>query len=208
MEHYKNKSLENLTYYDLEGNLKEEEWRDIKGQEEYYQVSNLGRVKTKRATRVYPLRNSSPYGATRKKEYYPQIKAQQIIGIGYVGTQLKGNGRILSATHRHVAIAFIEKPEGKDFVNHKNGIRHDNAAWNLEWMTRSENEQHSWRELGRVSVKGSRNGRSKLTEEDVVLIRRIYASGFKSLTLISKMFGVNHTTIRAVKKGSNWKHLL
>lgn len=47
--------------------------------------------------------------------------------------------------HRIVALAFLRKENGKDFVNHKNGIKTDNRVENLEWVTKSENTLHSYR---------------------------------------------------------------
>ena len=46
--------------------------------------------------------------------------------------------------HRLVADAFCEKPEGASEVNHKNGNKCDNAASNLEWVTRDENLRHAY----------------------------------------------------------------
>lgn len=50
--------------------------------------------------------------------------------------------------HRMVAIAFIENPMNKKFVNHKDGNKQNNHVDNLEWVTQSENELHSVRVLG------------------------------------------------------------
>lgn len=48
-----------------------------------------------------------------------------------------------------VAILFLENPENKKEVNHKNWIRTDNSIENLEWNTHQENVIHSWKVNGR-----------------------------------------------------------
>ena len=46
--------------------------------------------------------------------------------------------------HRLVAEHFLDKPEGKDFVNHINGDKSNNSLENLEWVSQSENEKHAF----------------------------------------------------------------
>jgi hypothetical protein len=69
--------------------------------------------------------------------------------------------------HRELAIAFIPNPENKLEVNHKDGNRGNFSIENLEWVTRSENELHAFRELGKkansywTGKKGKENKSSK-----------------------------------------------
>ncbi|MDP3939861.1 MAG: NUMOD4 domain-containing protein [Deltaproteobacteria bacterium] len=117
---------------------REEEWRDVRGFEKRYQVSDLGRVRSLDRTLTDAL------GRTRR--LVGRVLAQEVGTNGYLGVHLvKGVRRLV---HRLVAIAFL--PGGRDLqVNHKSGVRSENAATNLEWLTCSDNHQHSYRELSR-----------------------------------------------------------
>ena len=63
---------------------------------------------------------------------------------GYRTVWLRSGGRRKHKhrVHRLVAVAFIPNPEDKPIVNHKDGVRHNNAHHNLEWMDESENVRH------------------------------------------------------------------
>lgn len=64
--------------------------------------------------------------------------------VKYYGVTLSKNGELKrKLAHRLVAEAFIPNPQGKPFVNHKNGNGLDNNVNNLEWCTNSENQTHA-----------------------------------------------------------------
>jgi hypothetical protein len=66
-------------------------------------------------------------------------------------TLSRANKKQMCLIHRLVAIAFIPNPENKPDINHKDGNKKNNCIENLEWVTRSENTQHSFDILHRKS---------------------------------------------------------
>lgn len=121
---------------------------------------------------------------------------------GYLRVQITGETKLV---HRLVAEAFLPIEAGKDFVNHKDGNKQNNNVSNLEWCTRSENMKHAYR-MGLKNSCGAKNGRSKLTEDDVAFIRRHHKAYDKKFGTgaLAKKFGVARQTISAVVSGQNW----
>lgn len=78
-----------------------------------------------------------------------------ISSTGYPYVTLKAK---IYFIHRLLADHFIPNPEKKREVNHKNGIRTDFRLANLEWVTREENQRHSWSESNRKAVWQDKDG--------------------------------------------------
>ena len=113
-----------------------EVWKGVKGYEDLYQVSNLGRVKS--LPHLKPL--AKKIVMSKEKILTPWDN-----GRGYkVVSLVKGKKRKNHYLHRLVLYNFVENAEEKPEVNHKNGVISDNKLKNLEWVTRSENIKHAW----------------------------------------------------------------
>lgn len=124
---------------------------------------------------------------------------------GYLAVDLFANTvRQRALVHRMVAIAFIPNPEGKQYVNHIDGNKHNNRAENLEWCTSSENSRHAVA-IG-LSKIGSEKTLAKLTEADVVEIQNMMAQGERDHIIATK-YGVTSGVISAIRLGKTWKHV-
>lgn len=85
------------------------------------------------------------------------------------------NGKFVSV-HRLVATVFLPPDPLRSEVNHKNGVRTDNRVENLEWADRKENAQHA-HDTWLQDCRGEKNGRSKLTPEQVAEILSVNEFG-------------------------------
>lgn len=118
-----------------------ESWRDIKGYEGYYQVSNLGRVRSlDRIIVVNDRRYKEPRRITRRgrilKDYSNGTDRLMVI------LRKSDKGKNISV-HRLVAQTFIANPDNLPVVNHLNHNYRDNRVANLEWCTYSANTRHA-----------------------------------------------------------------
>lgn len=166
-----------------------ESWKDIPGWETLYQISNTGKVKS-----LYRYKKELKQSTTEK-------------GYKYVSLPLNGkwcNKRV----HVLVAIVFIPNPENKPFVNHKDGDKTNNNYWNLEWVTSSENTIHALTTGLKIPIKGQNHANSKLTDEKVILIRKLYSETKTSFRKLGKQFNVSGSVIQGIVTNKTWKHLL
>lgn len=110
-------------------------WKDIK-ENDYYQVSNLGRLKSKE--RKVP---HARHGTVSVKE---RVLKPATDSKGYLRVALAKDKTLKTyKVHRLVADAFLENKHNKPQVNHINGVKSDNRVENLEWVTNRENRLHA-----------------------------------------------------------------
>lgn len=169
-------------------------WKDICGYEGLYQVSTLGRVKSL----------SKYSGCVFRNDF---IKKTGVKSNGYEVVCLSKNGiKKTYCVHRLVAVAFIPCDDNRLDVNHIDGNKLNNTVVNLEWCSRSENVRHAVSIGLNVAAKGERNGKSKLTESDVVDIRLMWKT-CHNYSSIARAFCVNPGTIWAIINGKSWRYV-
>ena len=162
----------------------EEIWKDIVGYEGYYQVSNKGRIKS---IERKIARNDGKFNYIKSK-----ILRCKKVGSDYLGVILCKNGEKLTKTiHRLVAEAFIPNPKDKPDVNHKDGIKRNNAVSNLEWVTKKENSRHAF--INKLNVppipgKGRENKKSRPVIQKT--IDNNIVCRFESITYASQKTGI------------------
>lgn len=163
-----------------------EEWRRVTIPEfsEYYEVSDLGRVRS--LDRVcYGLKARTVDG----KVLRPSTNK-----FGYRNINLFRDGKSKSIhVHRLVGLAFIPNPSRFPVVNHLDGIKSNNVVANLEWTTDRMNRQHAI-DIGRITL-----FKKLLTAQEVIAIRKL--GGTMTQVAIAKLFGVTQTSVSLILLG-------
>lgn len=171
--------------------LTEEIWKDIRGLENKYQVSNLGRIKSLK----------------RKGCKNDRILINREDGRGYYQVSLfDGNGNsIKRKVHRIVADAFVAGKFEKAVVNHINEVKTDNNARNLEWITQKENVRHG------TGIARSAFSRGKSVAQFGIdgVLKRIYPSVIEAEALSginkSNIYDCVHNRVKTAG-GYIWKY--
>ena len=170
-------------------------WKDIPEFKGFYQVSNIGRVKS--------LDRVDSNGRKRPMKIL-QLNPDS---DGYLIVGLHKNGKCKTAKiHRLVAEAFIQNPNRYKEVNHKDENKKNNSVENLEWCTTQYNLTYGHR---LECAKGENNHLHKLTKEQVIEIRRMYKKGDPQLgqSALGRKYGVAHGSIAWIVNRKSWKHI-
>lgn len=177
-----------------------------------YEVSNLGRVRS--FWRKSGSGTTGGFFASGKRRgswtyvlgASPVIRATSADKDGYRTVVLSINGETYCRrVHRLVAAAFLSAHNASATkVNHKNNVKYDNRLPNLEWCTQRENEDHA-RMIG-VWPSGVKSGNSKVTEEQVRIIRSAAARG-ESNASIGRKFSITATAVQYIVNRRHYRNV-
>lgn len=171
-------------------------WKDIKNFD-YYEISNLGRVRSKKFYSVAACNSKRLIGGKMLRLNVGSWK-YFYVSIGLLDQRKK------VLVHRIVAENFIDNPYNYPMVNHKDGNKLNNRVDNLEWCTYAMNNLHRCRVLGFGARDKHHN--AKLSLEDVRKIKFLSEASMHN-TEIASIFNVSRTSISRIVRGKTWHEL-
>lgn len=169
-----------------------EEWRAVDGWP--YEVSDQGRVRRaggRQGTRVGRVLRPHLYASRRADSPYARVALKDAPRARY------------AFVHTLVLAAFVGPAPSSDHTcNHRNGRKLDNRPENLEWATRTENNQHAWA----TGLCVGRPTNIRIPPELIPGIRQRRAAGEKIKDLAVE-FGVHVGTMSQLVRRKSWAHL-
>ena len=176
-----------------------EEWKDV-ANSEFYQVSNMGRVRVKEGE--LKRKDGKPYPIS------PHLVTPFLSRSGYYIITLRYDipGKML--VHRLVLKTFSPREDSDELlVNHIDGDKTNNRLENLEWCSRKENVQHAMA-LGVFRPQdrfGEKHPLCKLTQEQVKEIKGRLTGKRGEQRKLANEYGVSDATISEIKTGRTRK---
>lgn len=161
----------------------EEKWEKIKGYEDYYEISSLGRVKSLIRKKV----RSRNRPTTKKENILTNFYNESGYPTVTIRVNRKQKGFLI---HRLIAQHFIPNPNNYLIVNHLDGDKKNFSIDNLEWTTSSLNQKHAY-------DTGLR--KKKISDSDKIEILRLRKEGL-TYYKIADIFNVSYQLISRICK--------
>ena len=172
--------------FDLKNEYMEEIWKDVKGYEELYQVSNYGQIRSVDRTVGYRYKG--------KQRIYKGRMLKQVVRNGYLSVSLSKENKLKQKNiHRLVAEAFLPNPFNLPVINHIEENKKNNMVSNLEWCSCAYNTNYG-------------SGRKKQAESQQKVVLQYDRSGnllnqYPSATIAALKNGYNLKTISQCCRG-------
>lgn len=172
-----------------------ERWLPIPGYEGFYEVSDLGRVRS--------LRRMTPNGSPRGGNMMTPIRDSD----GYLRVKVRRDYNTkpqLRPVHQLVLLAFVGPVPSGQQVRHGPGGKLDNRLTNLCYGTSAQNKADQARDG--TMPRGASHGNAKLTEQTAKEIRRRYELG-ESQDALARVYGVSQTCVSVLIRRKLWRHV-
>jgi len=172
-----------------------EQWKPVPDYEGFYEVSDLGRV------RSLP-RPHTP----NKRSYEGRILSEKSRRGKYRAAHLckPGEKTFIAYVHHLVLLAFVGPRPTDAVACHNNGNRDDNRLANLRWDSLLGNARDAI--THGVTRRGVRNPSAKLVEEDVVRIREMVLFGARRRE-VEAIFGICRSRADCIVRRGTWRHI-
>lgn len=172
-------------------------WKDIPDYEGFYQVSDIGRVKSLK--RMLPCLSRSRNQITRKVK--GKVLTNCKMKSGYLFVNLcKEKKHCIKYIHSLVLLAFVgPKPDDMECC-HYDGTSDNNKLENIRYGTHKENMVDD-----EIRIKG-KTFNQKLFEEDVLLIKKKMFNG-EYIENIAKTHNLSEGYLRQIKRNDSWKNV-
>ncbi|HSH53341.1 MAG TPA: HNH endonuclease [Bacteroidales bacterium] len=169
-----------------------EKWRILTfegiSDSEKYEISNYGRIKSFKVDKTGTIINGST------------LKGYKILNI-----KLQNGKRTTKYIHKLAAELFIPKDnQRQEYVIHLDFDKSNNHIDNLRWVTKETMFAHQ--KINPNYKRGTINY-SKLTETDVIRLKKKLKRGKNKLYKLAKEFGITHTQLNRIRRGENWGHV-